>query len=99
MPSSSLNEFVEKFFVILRVLQSKRDYKACLTVQKVPVSFHSSKDSACTDYMKYLTPYAYKFVCKQMELQAKVQLPDTTNEQVVYGNKENKVKLWKMNFE
>ena len=71
---SSLNEFVEKFFLILHVLRSERDYKACLTVQKVPVSFHSCKNSAYIDYMKHLTPYTYKFVCKQMELRAKVQL-------------------------
>ena len=34
---SSLEEFVDKFFLILRVLRSERDYKAGLVAQKVPV--------------------------------------------------------------
>lgn len=40
---SSLNEFVEKFFLIMRILHSERDYKACLTVQKVPIVFILAK--------------------------------------------------------
>ena len=90
---SSLNEFVEKFFLIIRVLRSERDYKACLTVQKVPVSFHSHKNAAYTDYMKYLTPYAYKFVCKQMELRDKVKLTDNTDEEVHIVTSEGSLKI------
>lgn len=71
---SSLEEFVDKFFLILRVLRSERDYKAGLTAMKVPVTFHSSTDSAAISYMKHLTPYAYKFVAKQLSLAAKVKL-------------------------
>ena len=78
---SSLEEFIQKFFLILRVLRAERDHKAGLTVMKVPVVFHSNRDPACTSYMKNLTPYAYKFVAKQIELKKKVVLPDSLDEQ------------------
>ncbi len=71
---SSLEEFFDKFFLILRVLRSERDHKASLSVQKVPVLFHSPTESASVSYIQYLTPYAYKFVAKQMELKSKVKL-------------------------
>ena len=58
---SSLEEFVDKFFLILRVLRSERDHKAALVAQKVPVVFHSKCDAALS-YMQHLTPYAFKFV-------------------------------------
>lgn len=78
---SSLEEFVDKFFLILRVLRSERDHKAGLTAQKVPVTFHSTTDPAAISYMKHLTPYAYKFVAKQLSLVAKVKLQsDDSNE-------------------
>ena len=73
---SSLEEFVDKFFLVLRVLRSERDHKASLIVHKVPVIFHTTSDPAFTEYVKYLTPYAYKFVAKQMELKGKVKLPE-----------------------
>ena len=73
---SSLEEFVDKFFLILRVLRSERDHKAALVAQKVPVSYHSITDSALLKYMNYLTPYAYEFVAKQMELKDKVRLTE-----------------------
>ena len=37
----SLEEFVDKFFLILRVLRRERDHKAALCSQKVPTIFHS----------------------------------------------------------
>ena len=70
---STLEEFVEKFFLILRVLRSERDYKASTAVQKVPVAFHSTTDKASLSYMQYLTPYAYNFVAKQMSLKDKIR--------------------------
>ena len=73
---SSLEEFVDNFFLVLRVLKSERDHKASLIVHKVPVIFHTTSDPAFTEYVKYLTPYAYKFVAKQMELKGKVKLPE-----------------------
>ena len=41
---SSLEEFIDKFFLILRVLRSERDHKAALLAQKVPVAYHSLSD-------------------------------------------------------
>ena len=73
---SSLEEFIDKFFLILRVLRSERDHKAALLAQKVPVAYHSLSDEASLSYMKYLTPYAYQFLAKQMELKGKVCLED-----------------------
>ena len=72
---SSLEEFVDKFFLILRVLRSERDHKAGLAVQKVPVVFHSSTDPASASYIRFLTPYAYKYVAQQMQLKERVKLP------------------------
>ena len=71
---SSLEEFIDKFFLILRVLRSERDHKAALVVQKVQVTYHNLNNEAMVSYMQYLTPYAYQFVAKQMELKEKVQL-------------------------
>ena len=64
---SSLEEFVDKFFLILRVLWSERDHKAALA-QKVPIVYHSENNAASLTYMEHLTPYAYKFVEKQIRL-------------------------------
>ena len=73
---SSLEEFVDNFYLVLQVLRSERDHKASLTVQKVPVTFHSISDSSSIEYMTYLTPYAYKFIAKQMSLFPKVSLTE-----------------------
>ena len=70
----SLEEFIEKFFLILRVLRSEREHKAAITVQKVPVVFHGTTNDGCKKYMKFLTPYAFQFVAKQLNLVSKVKL-------------------------
>ena len=80
---SSLEEFIEKFFLILRVLRAERDHKAGLTALKVPIFFHSNKDAAYINYMKYLTPYAYKFTTKQLDLKEKVKIPEDIIDQQV----------------
>jgi len=54
---SLLEEFIEKFFSVLQVLRDERDHKAGLTALKVPITFHTNKDIAHINYMKYLTPY------------------------------------------
>ena len=69
---SSLEEFVDKFFLILRVLRCERDHKAALCSQKVPTTFHSAADAYSAKYMRYLTPYAYRFVEKQLKLRKQV---------------------------
>ena len=71
---SSLEDFVEKIFLILRVLRFERDHKAALFAQKVPVVFHSKADAASISYMQHLTLYAYKFVEKQIELKQMVKV-------------------------
>ena len=63
---------MDKFFLILRVLRCERDHKAALCSQKVPTTFHSAADVYSTKYMRYLTPYAYKFVQKQLHLRKQV---------------------------
>lgn len=79
---SSLEEFVDKFFLILRVMRSERDHKAALVVQKVPVLFHSTSNKASQSYIKHLTPYAYRFIEKQLSFMDKVKLrTDDANDQ------------------
>lgn len=72
---SSLEDFVANFFLILRVMHSERDHKAALIVLKVPIAFHD------TSSMKYLTPYSYRFIAKQISLIDKVKLKDIDGEQ------------------
>ena len=76
--NSSLEEFVEHFLFILSVLRLGRDFKAVLTTQKFPVSFPSTDSDVLICYMKYLTPYAYQFVAKQIQLKDKVIVPELT---------------------
>ena len=81
---SSLEEFVEKFFLIVRVLRSERDYKSALVSQKVPIAYHSTKETAVTKYIEHLTPYAYDFVMKQLELKDRVKLGVTSSDDNEY---------------
>ena len=69
-----LRGICRKFFLILRVLRAERDHKAALVAQKVPVVFHSKDNASSLSYMQHLTPYAYKFVEKQIQLKEKVKL-------------------------
>lgn len=87
----SLEEFVDKFFLVLRVLRSERDHAASLTAQKVPVAFHSTTDPSSISYMQYLTPYAYKFVAKQMALKAKVERVNDGSEQYHVASSESSI--------
>ena len=71
---SSVEDFIDSFFLILRVMRSERNHKAALIHQKVPVYIHSTQDANTIDYMKFLTPYAYKFVKKQLDVKDKIKL-------------------------
>ena len=71
---STLEEFVDNSFFLLRVLRSERDHKASTVIQKVPVTFHSTTDPVSLSYMQYLTSYAYNFLSKQMALKDKIKL-------------------------
>ncbi|XP_062522977.1 zinc finger SWIM domain-containing protein 1-like [Corticium candelabrum] len=88
---SSMETFTEKFFVILRVLWSERDHNASLSVLKVPTAFHSTSDEASKHYMRCLTPYAYKFVKKQMDMIAKVALKCAENQQYHVSSSEGNI--------
>ena len=68
---SSLEEFIEKFFVILTALRTERDHKAALVFQKVKVNPFRD-DSPQSMYSRLLTNYAADFVHKQLELVDKV---------------------------
>ena len=68
---SSLEQFIEKFFVILTALRTERDHKAAIMCQKVRVS-RFSEHSPQHLYSQLLTNYAADFVHKQLSLVDKV---------------------------
>lgn len=69
---SSLEDFVDKFFVILTALRTERDHRAALMFQKVKVCPFAS-DSSESEYSKLLTSYTSPMVIKQIELAKKVK--------------------------
>ena len=77
------------------MLRDERDHKAGLTALKVPISFHSNKDAAYVNYMKYLTPYAYNFTAKQLDLTDKVKIPDNiiTDQQATVCTSEGNINV------
>ena len=60
---SSLEEFIDRFFIILTALRTERDHKAALMFQKVKV-IPFSEDSPECQYSKLLTTYAADYVLK-----------------------------------
>ena len=70
---SSLEDFVDKFFVILTALRTERDHRAALMFQKVKVHTFAT-DSPEGEYSKLLTSYASPLVVKQIELAKKVKV-------------------------
>ena len=68
---SSLEDFVKKFFVVLKSLQIERDHKAALVFQKTKVQVYD-KESPESKYSQLLTPYAAQYVIKQLQLVPKV---------------------------
>lgn len=64
---SSLEFFIEQFFVILPVLRNERSYKAVYSYQKTPVVPYdvNSPEGA---YTSFLTKYASSFVLHQLQL-------------------------------
>jgi zinc finger SWIM domain-containing protein 3 len=69
---SSLEEFIVKFFIILTSLRTERDHKAALSCHKVKVQSFP-QDSPESKYSTLLTPYAFSFILKQIELAEKVK--------------------------
>ena len=72
-------------------MRSERDHKASITVQKVPVAFHSTTDPASLSYMQYLTPYAYNFLAKQMALKDKIKF--TNDGDILYHQSSGEGKI------
>ena len=68
---SSLEDFVNKFFVVLKSLQIERDHKAALVFQKTKVQLYDG-ESPENKYSQLLTPYAAQYVIKQLQLVPKV---------------------------
>jgi len=69
--NSSLEDFLEKLYVVPTSLCNEYDYKVALQFQKVPVSQHE-RGSPQQLYSTLLTTYATKFVLKQLEMQTKI---------------------------
>lgn len=69
---SSLEEFVENFFIILTALRTERDHKAAVMCQKIKVNPFRDDSPQCM-YSRFLTNYAAGFVHKQLKLSEKVQ--------------------------
>ena len=68
---SSLEDFLEKFFIILTTLRTERDHKAALLFQKVKVTPYREDSPQCM-YSRLLTSYAATFVHKQLDMASKV---------------------------
>ena len=69
---STLEDFIDKFFVILTALRTERDHQAAVQFQKVKV--HAFQEgSAELQYSTLLTCYAATYVLKQYELASKVK--------------------------
>ena len=69
---SSLEDFVDKFFIILTALRTERDHRAAVMFQKVKVCAFAP-DSPKGEFSKLLTSYASPKVSKQIELATKVK--------------------------
>lgn len=68
---SSLEDFIDKFFITLSALRRERDHKVATMFQKVKVSCFND-DSPESHYSKFLRNYAAQFVHKQLHLAHKV---------------------------
>ena len=69
---SSLEFFIEQFFIILPVLRNERNYKTIYSYQKVkvvPYNINSPKGQ----YSDLLTAYATTYVLEQLDLSEKLQ--------------------------
>lgn len=86
---SSLEDFIEKFFVVLTALRMERDHKAALMLQKVKVNTFAT-DSPENKYSKFLTSYAAPLVVKQIELAKKVKEITESDDQYLVETSEGK---------
>ncbi|XP_065653005.1 uncharacterized protein LOC136080316 [Hydra vulgaris] len=71
--NSSLEDFLDKFYVVLTSMRNERDHKTIFQMQKVSVDVFDP-NSAEAAYKKVLTLYAARHVLKQMSLLKEVTL-------------------------
>ena len=84
--NSSLEDFIENFFVILFTLRCERDHKASISFQKVKAK-NFGVGTTEYQYSKLLTSYASSFVAKQLKLVNSVTELDQVDQSGVYQAK------------
>jgi len=89
---SSLEDFFDKFFVILNALRRERDHKVATMFQKVKVSCFKD-DSPESHYSKFLSSYAAQFVHKQLHLAGKVSTITANTDYYVVDTAEGQKKV------
>lgn len=73
---SNLEEFFKKLFIILKCVRTERDNTAIKIVQKYPtIGF---EDIDLQNYYKYLIPYSFEFLKKQIVANNTTSLGNTT---------------------
>ncbi|XP_047145569.2 uncharacterized protein LOC124818598 [Hydra vulgaris] len=77
--NSSLENFLDKFYVVLASMRNERDHKTIFQMQKVLVDMFDP-NSAEAAYKKVLTLYAAQHVLKQMSLRGDINLLQRENE-------------------
>ena len=70
---SSLEKFLEHFYIVLNSLRNEHDHRAANLIQKRIVS-NFTKDSCEYRYSEFLTNYAWSFIAKQLALRMTVKL-------------------------
>ena len=71
---SSLEEFIDRFFIILSALRYEREHKAAVMFQKVKVQNYGV-GSPEYQYFQLLTAFASAYVIKQLRLHHKPNHP------------------------
>ena len=89
---SSLEDFIDKFFITLKALRRERDHKVATMFQKVKVS-RFNDDSPESYYSKFLSNYAAQFVLKQLHLASKVTAITADGDCYVVDTAEGQKKL------
>eukprot|EP00118_Oscarella_pearsei_P020011 m.215599 g.215599 ORF g.215599 m.215599 type:complete len:418 (+) comp39835_c0_seq7:476-1729(+) len=68
---SNMNSFFEQFLAFLSVMRNERDHASLMAVAKRRVVADNSEESS---FAKYLTPFAFSRIVKQLRLYHKVEL-------------------------
>ena len=89
---SSLEDFMDKFFITLNAFRRERDHKVANMFQKVKVSYFND-DSPESHYSKFLSNYATQFVHKQLHLAHKVSAITADGDSYLVDTTEGQKKL------